>query len=194
MYKLRADTPDAWAQCVVDNFDEFLLEHAAAERKAGAAAKHFAVRYRDKPELIDVMLEIAIEELEHFRQVFHLLRDRGQTLGEDAKNPYMNRLLGHARSSGLERMLDRLLIGSITEYRGCERFAILSRKLEGDNADEELVVFYRDLAADDSRHRAAYYEMACRYVDDDRVDARLDAFLDREAEIVEDLGVRPALH
>lgn len=194
MYKLRIETPDAWAQCVVDHFEDFLLDHAAAERKAGAAAKHFAVRYHDKPELIDVMLEIATEELEHFHQVFRLLRERDMTLAADEKNPYINALLDEAQSGGPRRLLDRLLIGSITEYRGCERFAVLSRKLDDEGADDELVAFYRDLAADDSRHRAAYYEMACRYFDDERVDARLDTFLDREAEIVDDLGVRPALH
>jgi len=193
MYKLRADTADSWADCVVEHFDDFLVEHAAAERKAGAAAKHFAVRYHDKPELIDVMLEIATEELEHFHQVFRIIRDRGNTLGADEKNPYINRLLDAARSGGQERLLDRLLIGSITEYRGCERFALVSRKLEVIDADDDLVDFYCDLAADDSRHRAAYHEMACRYFDDDRVEARLEAFLDREAEIVDELGIRPAL-
>jgi tRNA-(ms[2]io[6]A)-hydroxylase len=194
MYKLRTDTEPAWAECVLDDFETFLVDHAAEERKAGAVAKHFAVRYHDKAELIDVMLGVAREELEHFHQVFRLLRDRGCTLGADEKDPYANALLDEAHSSGERRLLDRLLIGSIAEYRGCERFALLSRKMDERGADQELVDFYSDLAADDSRHRTIYYEMATRYFDPERVDERLDTLLDLEAEIVDDLPVRPALH
>ena len=194
MYKIRTETDPAWAECVLDDFDTFLVDHAAEERKAGAAAKHFAVRYHDKPELIDVMLGVAREELEHFHQVFRLIRERGGTLGADEKDPYVNALLEHAWSSADQRLLDRLLIGSIVEYRGCERFAMLANKLPERGADDQLVEFYRGLAADDSRHRQIYYEMAQRYFDEERVEERLDEFLDLEAEIVEELPLRPALH
>lgn len=194
MYKLRAETTREWVECVLDDFDTFLLDHAAAERKAAAASEHFAVRYRDKPELIDAMLRIAREELEHFHQVFHLIHERGGMLGPDEKDPYVNRLLEEARTSGEKRLLDRLLIGSLIEYRGCERFALLSRGLDNRGAEEELVVFYRNLAADDSRHRTVYFEMAHRYFEDSTVDERLEMFLDLEADIIRDLAIRPALH
>ena len=194
MYKLRTDTPPEWAQCVLADFDTFLLDHAAEERKAHAAALHFAVRYHDKPELIDAMLEVAKDELEHFHDVFRLIRERGKTLAADEKDPYVNALLSHARSSGQPRLLDRLLIGSITEFRGCERFAILSRELDASDADPSLADFYSDLAAADSRHRTVYYEMACNYFPQDKVDHRLDTLLDHEADIVSQLPLRPALH
>ncbi len=194
MYKLRTDTDPAWAECVLEEFEAFLVDHAAEERKAGAVARHFAARYHDKPELIDAMLGVARDELRHFHEVFRLLKARGATLGADEKDPYANALLADARSSGEARLLDRLIIGSISEYRGCERFALLSRRLEAREADPELVDFYADLAADDSRHRTIYYEMATRYFDAGRVDERLEHFLEREAEIVDELPVRPALH
>jgi tRNA-(ms[2]io[6]A)-hydroxylase len=194
MYQLRYDTPDAWVDCVLDHFETFLLDHAACERKAGSTAEHFAVRYRDKPELIDTMLEIAREELEHFHDVCRLLWNRGCDLGPDEPDPYINPLMEEAHSSGRRRLLDRLLIGSISEYRGCERFALLARGLDERGADDELVTFYEELAADDSRHRFQYYEMATLYFDPSEVASRLDTWLDREAQVVRELEIRPALH
>lgn len=194
MYELRAETSEAWADCVVEQFDAFLVDHAAAERKAGSVAQHFAVRYHDKPELIDAMLEVAKDELEHFHQVFRLIRRRGGQLGPDEEDPYANALLEEAQSGGPGRLLDRLVVGSISEYRGCERFALLSRRLDAEGADPELVDFYRGLAADDSRHRTIYIDQARRYFDDERVDGRLECFLDLEAEVVRQLEPRPALH
>jgi tRNA-(ms[2]io[6]A)-hydroxylase len=194
MYDLKTETDEEWVECVLDDFDTFLVRHAAAERKAGSASEHFAVRYHDKPVLIDAMLEVARDELEHFHRVFRLLRRRGGSLGPDRKDPYVNRLLGEARSSGMPRLLDRLVVGSIVEFRGCERFAMLSRGLEAEGANEELVEFYRELAADDSRHRAIYWEMALHYFDGEEVEERVARFLDLEAEILDDLSTRPALY
>lgn len=194
MYQLRFDTPDTWVQCVLEHFEDFLLDHAACERKAGSTAEHFAVRYRDKPELIDTMLEIAKEEIEHFHDVCRLLWERGCDLGPDEPDPYINPLMEEAHSSGERRLLDRLLIGSISEYRGCERFALLSRSLDERGAGSELVAFYEDLAADDSRHRQQYYNLARLYFEESRIEARLDTWLDCEAEVVRQLEIRPALH
>ncbi len=38
MLTLRAKTPSKWLECVLDDFNTFLLDHAAAERKASAVA------------------------------------------------------------------------------------------------------------------------------------------------------------
>ena len=193
-YKLHSETPTAWADRVIDDFDDFLVNHAACERKAGAAAKHFAVRYHDKPELIDQMIQLAREELAHFHQVFRLLRDRGGSLGPDQKDPYVNGLLSEAKSGGPERLLDRLIVGSIVEYRGCERFALLSRRMETRECDPELVDFFKGLAADDSRHRQVYLEMAERYFDPERVAERLEEFLEVEDALLEELPERATLY
>ncbi|MFB6264126.1 MAG: tRNA isopentenyl-2-thiomethyl-A-37 hydroxylase MiaE [Bradymonadaceae bacterium] len=194
MYDLRVETSDEWVDCVLEQFDAFLADHAAAERKACTTAMHFTARYRDKPELIETMLEIAEDEIAHLREVFDVMRGRGLTIQPDEKNPYVNRLLEHAYSSGERRLLDRLLIGSIAEYRGCERFATLSRAMRRRGDAPDLADFYRELAADDSRHRARYWDMATLYFDEERVEERVDTWLDREAEVVRDLPVRPALH
>lgn len=194
MFKLRAKTPDEWAVYVADHLDKFLPDHASAERKASANAMHLVVRYPDKLDLVDAMIEVAREELEHFHQVFHLMRDRGVALVADEPDPYVNRLLEHSRGSGSNRLLDRLILGSIIEYRGCERFAMLGREMSTRETDPPLGEFYKELAASESKHRGDFYELAMQYFPADVVQPRLDEFLDVEAQIVEELPIRAALH
>lgn len=196
MYKLRTDTPHDWASHVAEHLDEFLPDHAASERKASANAMHMVVRYSDKLDLVDRMVEVAREELDHYHRVFRVMRRRGVALQPDERDPYVNALLEQARSSGQPRLLDRLLLGSIIEYRGCERFAMLSKRLEThtDESKAELAPMYRELAASDSKHRKDFYEIADLYFPDEVIEPRLDELLDIEAGIVDDLPVRAALH
>ena len=193
MFKLRAETPDAWAEYVADHLDDFLIDHAACERKASANAMHFVVRYPDRTELVDRMVHIAREELEHFHQVFHLMNERGVTLAPDEKDPYIAGLLAEVRNGSMTRFMDRLLLGSIIEYRGCERFAMLGRTLRA-RGEETLGLYYKELAAAEAKHRGDFYEVALLYFPHDEVEARLDQLLDVEADIVRELPIRAALH
>ena len=192
MFKLRCQTTDDWAPFVADNLDEFLIDHAACERKASAHAMSFVARYADRTELVAKSVEIAIEELEHFAQVFEIMCERGVALADDERDPYVNALLDDARRTGQERLLDRLLLGSIIEYRGCERFALLARELA--RRDHPLAEFYKELAASESKHRSDFYKLALTYFPEDAVTARLDTLLDLEARIVADLPIRAAVH
>jgi tRNA-(ms[2]io[6]A)-hydroxylase len=194
MFKLRQDTPLDWAVYVADHLDTFLIDHAACERKASANAMHFVVRYPDRADIVDTMVEIAREELEHFHQVFHLMQERGVELGSDEKDPYVNALLKKSHKKGQKRMLDRLILGSIIEYRGCERFAMLSRELAERPEEAELAEFYKDLAASEAKHRGDFYELALAYFPRDEVEERLDFWLDLEGEVVAELPIRAALH
>lgn len=192
MFKLRADTSPQWATFVADHLDEFLVDHAACERKASANAMHFVVRYPDRVELVAKMIEVAREELEHFDLVFAIMRERGLSLAPDERDPYVNELLEQVRNGRDTRFLDRLLLGSIIEYRGCERFALLARELAA--RGDDLAEFYREIAASESRHRGDFHEMAMLYFDEAEVAARLDELLEMEAAIVEKLPIRAALH
>lgn len=194
MFKLRADTPPEWATYVADHLDKFLIDHAACERKASANAMHFVVRYPDRADIVDAMVEVAREELEHFHDVFHLMQERGVELAADEKDPYVNALLKPSHKKGEKRLLDRLLLGSIIEYRGCERFAMLSRELAERPEEADLAEFYKDLAASESKHRGDFYELALNHFDRDEVEERLDFWLDLEGSIVEELPIRAALH
>ena len=63
MFDLRFSTPKAWLDVVFSDFDAFLIDHAACERKASATGMSFVVRYPDKAPLIEPLIEFAREEL-----------------------------------------------------------------------------------------------------------------------------------
>ena len=191
-YKLRTQTRSGWGEYIVQNLDGFLIDHAACERKASASAMHFVVKYPDKIELVERMIGIALEELEHFQQVFYLIRERGLAFTRDSKDPYVNRLMKTMRDGIEDRFMDRLILGSIIEFRGCERFVLVSQALK--ESDPQLSDYYKKLAAEESKHRGDFIEMACLYFDNDKVQKRLDELLDIEGAIVDDLPNRPALH
>ena len=113
----------------MSDFGAFLVDHAACERKAAATAMAFVVRYPDRAKLIEPMIELAREELEHFQLVFRVIHERGLTLGADEKDPYVNALLALVRAGRDERLLDRLLVAGVVEARGCERFGMVGRAL-----------------------------------------------------------------
>ncbi|HEY8943347.1 MAG TPA: tRNA isopentenyl-2-thiomethyl-A-37 hydroxylase MiaE, partial [Polyangiaceae bacterium] len=115
MLALRVPTAAAWLDGVFANFDAFLVDHAACERKASATGMSFVVRYPDKPALIDPLIEFAREELEHFQIVYRILAKRGLSLADDYKDPYVNALRGQCRSPSELLLLDRLLVAGIVE-------------------------------------------------------------------------------
>ena len=77
MFKLRFDTPAAWTQAVMNDFDRFLQDHAAAEKKASGMALSMLSHYSDKRKLVRAMTDLALEEMIHFKQVMKLILDRG---------------------------------------------------------------------------------------------------------------------
>src|SRR5258707_886062 len=62
---LKAATPGEWLQRVLNEFDSFLVDHAACERKASATALTFVSHYPDRPELVSAMIELFPGELDH---------------------------------------------------------------------------------------------------------------------------------
>ncbi|MEL7449597.1 MAG: tRNA-(ms[2]io[6]A)-hydroxylase [Pseudomonadota bacterium] len=189
MTLLRA-TDAGWTAAVTESFDQFLLDHAACERKASAMAVSLVVHYPDRPHLVSAMTDLAIEELAHFREVMKLVLARRLTFRRDEKDAYVNALSKHARRGTEEYLLDRLLIAAVVEARGCERFALLGEAL----TDPEMAAFYRRIAASESRHAALFVELAQRYAQPGSVASRLDELLGIEAALVAELPFRPALH
>ena len=175
----------------MSDFTAFLRDHADCERKASAMAMSFVAKYPDRTEIIPELIETAIEELEHFQQVYKLLAERdtqlSHSIGED---PYAKALLKHCHSGIKERFLDRLLIASVMETRGAERFKMVADAQE----DPALAKFYKELWTSEAKHGHIFVKMALLYFDRDAVYRRLDWWLDREAEIIEGLKIRPALH
>lgn len=187
---LASSTDPEWAHYILENFDEFLIDHANAERKASALAMSFVIKYSDRTRILPALIELAKEELEHFQQVYALMEKRGLKLVADSKDPYVNALIDLCRTGREERFLDRLLVSSIVECRGAERFRLIHEALQ----DPELKKFYLDLWAAEARHGNLFAEWALEYFPDEVVYPRLEELLAREAEIVANLPWRPSLH
>lgn len=191
MLRLRSASSEAWVQAVAADVDAFLQDHAANERKVSGSALRLAVHYPQRRQLVDAMVTLAREELEHFQRVYDLLVARGATLAQDAPDPYMTGLRGVMRKRDVEEyLLDRLIVFGVVEARACERFTLLGRALP----DPALRDFYRQLARAEARHHGVFLRVAHQYACCSAVSARLNEVLDAEAQIVDSLPVRAALH
>ena len=192
MLDLRSKTAPGWLDAVFSDFDAFLIDHAACERKASATGMTFVVRYPDKTPLIAPLIEFAREELEHFQIVYRLIEARGLRLGDDYKDEYVNGLRSLHRSSQREQLLDRLLVAGVVEARGCERLFLVSEALSRKNS--ELAPVYLDLARAESRHHGLFFRLARELYPEQEVLSRAGAILDAEAELVARLPHRAAVH
>jgi len=172
------------------NFDSFLLDHAAAEKKASGMAVSMLSHYPDRIELVSAMADLAIEELTHYREVVKWIHHRGLLTAADQKDPYVLAFREFMRKGKEEYLLDRLLTASIIEARGAERFALVAQALE----EPALKKFYQSIARSEERHYELFLELANKYVAASTVAARWDELLDIEARIVAELPIRAALH
>jgi tRNA-(ms[2]io[6]A)-hydroxylase len=188
--KLRSKTSREWVEAVLADFDAYLLDHAACERKASATAMTLVAHYPDRPELVRACLALAREELEHFERVWEKLTERGLVLGPDTRNPYVGRLSQEYRKGSREYFLDRLLVTGIVEARGCERFGLVAAALPAG----PLKDFYREIARSEVRHHELFLELARRYFEPRVVEGRLEELLEAEARIVAELPVRAAMY
>ena len=188
---LKAASKPEWIAAVMDDFDSFLQDHADCERKASAMAMSFIAKYPDRLEIIPELIETGVEELEHFQQVYALMASRGVALkpsmGEDV---YVSKLIKQCHSGRNERFMDRLLIASALETRGAERFRLVAEALE----DGELKRFYKMLWTSEAKHGHLFVKMALNYFPEDKVYERLDWWMEREAEALDGLVIRAALH
>jgi tRNA-(ms[2]io[6]A)-hydroxylase len=192
MLELRFATPATWLDAVFSDFDAFLLDHAACERKASATGMSFVVRYPDKTSLIEPLIEFAREELEHFHIVYRLVAERKLTLVADYKDPYVNTLRNRCRTAGEALLLDRLLVAGVVEARGCERLFLVAEALS--HRDPRLATIYLELARAESRHHGLFFRLARGLFPADEVAERAAELLDFEAELVRSLPHRAAVH
>ena len=188
---LKGVSSPEWLAAVMGDFDAFLQDHADCERKASAMALSFIAKYPDRKEIIPELIATGIEELEHFEQVYKLMEERGVPLRKDIpRDEYVNALLKHCKSDPIGRFMDRLLLASIVECRGAERFRMVCEAQE----DPELRDFYRELWTSEAKHGNIFVEMALTYFPEEKVYARLDEWNEIEAEVLNNLPIRAALH
>ena len=180
-----------WIDHGLNNLDEFLQDHADCERKASSMAMSFIAKAPEKLEIIPVLIETAVEELEHFQDVYKIMEKRGIPLAKEMQQDhYVKELISHCRHTSAERFMDRLLIASVVECRGAERF----KKVADNIQDEELQVFYKRLWTSEAKHGHIFVDMALKYYDKEEVYERLNYFNKVEGEIITKLPIRAALH
>lgn len=192
MLDLRSATPKVWLDVVFGDFDAFIVDHAACERKASATGISFVVRFPDRTELIEPMIEFAREELEHFHIMYKIMAERGLRFVDDYKDEYVNGLRSRVRHSRDEHLLDRLLVAGIVEARGCERLFMVAEAL-GEQGSK-LADTYLELARAESRHHGLFFRLARKIFGDSVTQERASELLDFEAELVARLPHRPAVH
>lgn len=189
-YELLRATPLEWIETVLADFDTFLIDHANCERKANAMLMSMIVKYPDRTRIIPQLIELAREELEHFAEAYAFMDKRGLSLGKDSPDPYVNKLLTAARHGRDERFIDRMLISSIIENRGAERFRIISENMD----DPDLAAFYDKLWKSEIKHSHVFMLMLQREYDTDIIEERCNELIELEAKILAGLELRPALH
>jgi len=189
--ELASSSKQEWLETVMADFPAFLQDHANCERKASAMAMSFVAKYPDRIEIIPELINTAVEELEHFKDVYAIMEGRNiklpQEIGHDL---YVKELVDRCRSGREERFLDRLLLASIIECRGAERFKMIYETLE----DGELKDFYHRLWTSEAKHGNIFVKMALNYFDKNIVYKRLGELNKMEAEVLESLPLKPALH
>lgn len=188
---LAVDSKQEWVDAVLADFPSFLQDHADCERKASAMAMSFVAKYPDRKEILPDLIATGIEELEHFQQVYELMESRGipltHSIGED---PYVKQLIKRCHSGRNERFLDRLLIASVVETRGAERFRLVSEA----QTDPEMHRFYKILWASEAKHGHLFVKMALNYFTEEETYKRLEWWVEQEAEVLNSLEIRAALH
>ena len=191
-WKLKlASSSCEWLQSVQKNFDAFLIDHALNERKASASAMTLVAHYPDRAELVEVMIELAIEELNHFKQVMKIIASRNLIIENEKKDPYVNELRRHMKKSDSGAyLLDRLLSGAVIEARGEERFNLLAENL----SDQALRSFYARISASEARHFCLFLDLADKYFHRKTIEDRLSEWIEIEKLAIESLPITNRLH
>ena len=188
---LKVKSSTSWLGEVLSDFNAFLQDHANCERKASAMAMSFVAKFPDRVEIIPDLLDTAIEELEHFKAVYKIMEQRHVLLpSEIGQDNYVKHLVDQCRSGKVDRFMDRLLLASIIECRGAERFKLISEALE----DTALKEFYKKLWISEAKHGNIFVKMTLNYFDYSSVYKRLNELNVLEAEVLDSLPLKAALH
>ncbi len=192
MLGLKLKTDPRWVRLVETNLEGVLTDHAWCEQKAATNAMALIIQNSEKPELVEELIKIAREELEHFQMVFEIIQKRGYTLGREQKDNYVNQLFIFMNKGGsrIDSMVERLLFAAMIEARSCERFKTLSENIN----DPELAKFYRDLMESEAGHYMTFLNFARKYGDAEKVNKRWQEWLTFENELITKFGKDETIH
>jgi tRNA 2-(methylsulfanyl)-N6-isopentenyladenosine37 hydroxylase len=83
-----------------------------------------------------------------------------------------------------------LLIAALIEARSCERFKLLSERID----DKELADFYAQLFVSEAAHYTLFLGFARKYGKREEVDVLWNDLLSFEAQIISELGKEEKIH
>jgi tRNA-(ms[2]io[6]A)-hydroxylase len=192
MLGLKLPTDPRWVNIVEKNIEEILTDHAYCEQKAASNAISTIVRYPEYDDVVEEMVRISREEMEHFGMVHNELRKRGLSLGRERKDPYVHDLASFIKQGGSkeQQFVDKMLFAAMIEARSCERFRLLSENI----SDEGLRDFYYELMASEAEHYATFIGFARKYGTGVDVEKRWQEFLDFEATLMDKYGKKETMH
>lgn len=184
---LRLPTDPRWADLAALSLEDILTDHAYCEQKAATACISLIQRYPEREKLVRELAPVVTEEWGHFRMVLAELDKRGLSLGRQRRDDYVHALMEKELKGGSreDRLLDKLLVCALIEARSCERFRLLSERLE----DAYLRQFYRRFMESEAGHYTLFLALAHAYLPEERVRSRWQQWLHMEAEIMR--GLRP---
>lgn len=193
MLGLKLSTDPRWVNVAEKNIQEILIDHAYCEQKAASHAISLMVNFPEYPLLVETMVKLAQEELKHFEMVLQKLKERNLNFGIERKDPYVNDLYQFIRKGGRREsiLIDRLLFAAIIEARSCERFKLLSEKIQ----DEDLKKFYRELMISEAKHYTTFLTLAkqlCGHIEN--IDYRWQEWIEYESTIIQNYGTKEFIH
>jgi tRNA-(ms[2]io[6]A)-hydroxylase len=188
MLGLKLPTDPRWVNLAEKDLEEILTDHAYCEQKAATACISLIQGYPEYQDMVRELAPIVTEEWGHFRMVLTELDKRGLELGRQRKDEYVNKLLAFQKKGGSreERLLEKLLTCALIEARSCERFRLLSLNI----SDEALKDWYHKFMVAEAGHYVLFIELAKKYLPEAMVKERWQQYLEREAEIMEELELR----
>ncbi|MBK8504530.1 MAG: tRNA-(ms[2]io[6]A)-hydroxylase [Saprospiraceae bacterium] len=188
MLGLQLPTDPRWVNLAEKSLEEILTDHAYCEQKAATSCISLIQMYPQHTRLIEDLAPIVTEEWGHFRQVLAELKKRNLNLGRQRRDLYVNALLDSQKKGGSpeDRLLEKLLTCAMIEARSCERFRLLSLQLQ----EDDLKKFYHHFMVSEAGHYRLFIDLAKFYCGEDKVKARWQEYLDKEAEIVQSLELR----
>lgn len=192
MLGLKLLTDPRWANIAEDNIEEILTDHAWCEQKAATNAISLIMLNSQYEDLVTTLTEIAIEEMEHFRMVHEIIKERGYQLGMQREDDYVSKLYKFMKKDGSrnDAFIDRLLFAAMIEARSCERFRVLSENIK----DQKLATFYRDLMISEANHYTTFLKFAKKYTERVDVDKRWKEWLDFEGKLIQSYGKKESVH
>lgn len=192
MLGLKLPTDPRWVNIVEKNIEEILVDHAYCEQKAASNAITIIVKFPEYSDLVEEMVKISLEEMEHFGMVHKKLLERGLTLGKERKDEYVHDLAKFINRGGSRQrqLTDKLLFAAMIEARSCERFRLLSEQIK----DEDLSEFYYELMVSEATHYTTFLKFARKYGDPEDVENRWQEILDFESSLMKKYGKKETMH